>query len=112
MKSSKEVKSQLTYERQHKIEKRSKALIQGEYALRSLRQQRNVTQINLSELMGMDQNAISRLESRQDFLLSTLNAYVQALGGKLEIYARFPDEAMPIELSAILSDSSYQEEPQ
>lgn len=103
MKSLKEMKSQLTPERQNKIEQRSQELIQGEYVLRTLRHQRNVTQTNLSEMMGMDQSAISRLESRHDFLLSTLNAYVQALGGKLEIQARFPDESKPIDLSGVLS---------
>lgn len=103
MKSLKEVKSQLSQERQEKIERRAQELIKGEYVLRALRQERKVTQTNLSEILGMDQSAISRLEARNDFLLSTLNAYIHALGGTLEIQARFPDQSKPIDLSAVLS---------
>lgn len=108
MKSLKEVKSQLSQERQEKIEQRAQELIKGEYVLRSLRQERNVTQTHLSEILGMDQSAISRLEARNDFLLSTLNAYIHALGGTLEIQARFPDYSKPIDLSAVLSQAPKQ----
>jgi len=108
MKSLKEVKAQLSQKRQEKIAKRAQELIKGEYILRSLRQERNVTQTDLSEILGMDQSAVSRLEARNDFLLSTLNAYIHALGGQLEIQARFPDHAKPIDLSAVLSQLSKQ----
>lgn len=102
MKSLKELKAELPQERQEKIAQRAEMLIQGEYVLKALRQERSITQSNLSKILGMDQSAVSRLESRHDFLLSTLNAYIQALGGKLEIQAHFPDQTKPIDLSAVL----------
>jgi hypothetical protein len=37
------------------------------------------------------QDTISRLEKRSDMLLSTLRRYVEAMGGKLELVAQFPD---------------------
>jgi hypothetical protein len=37
------------------------------------------------------------MERRDEMLLSTLNAYVQALGGQLHVAATFPDaEAIPL----------------
>jgi hypothetical protein len=38
---------------------------------------------------GMTQPELSRLERREDFLLSTLQAYVGALGGELEVLVSF-----------------------
>lgn len=40
----------------------------------------------------MSQYNISRLEKRQDMLLSTLNAYIEGLGGTLQIVAKIPGE--------------------
>jgi hypothetical protein len=37
------------------------------------------------------QGAISQLERRHDVLLSKLAEYIHALGGRLELVARFPD---------------------
>ena len=37
------------------------------------------------------QDTISRLEKRSDMLLSTMRHYVESMGGKLELVAKFPD---------------------
>jgi hypothetical protein len=37
------------------------------------------------------QDAVSRLEQRSDLLISTLRNYVEAMGGDLQLIARFPD---------------------
>lgn len=50
-----------------------------------------ITQAELAELMEVTQGAISQLEKRHDLLLSRLAAYIHALGGHLELIARFPD---------------------
>lgn len=42
----------------------------------------------------MSQPEISRLEQRSDYLLSTLQRYVSALGGELKIRAVFPDQSI------------------
>jgi hypothetical protein len=41
--------------------------------------------------LGVGQDTISRIERRSDMLLSTLRRYVEAMGGKLELVAEFPD---------------------
>jgi predicted transcriptional regulator len=40
-----------------------------------------LTQVELARRMGITQAAISRMEQPHDLLLSTLNAYLQAIGG-------------------------------
>jgi hypothetical protein len=40
------------------------------------------------------QNAISKLENQDDILVKTLAKYVGALGGELEIRARFDDKVV------------------
>lgn len=64
----------------------------GELAtLKDLRQAVAQTQAELATALGVGQDTISRLEKRSDMLLSTLRRYVEAMGGKLELVAQFPD---------------------
>jgi len=56
-------------------------------ALGELRRVRQLTQVELSRTMQRPQSTISRIEREGDMLLSTLAAYVEALGGYLEINA-------------------------
>lgn len=65
-------------------------------SLAELRQARRFSQEVLAERLGARQASVSKLERRTDLHLSTLRAYVEALGGQLEVIARFPDGAMPI----------------
>jgi hypothetical protein len=44
----------------------------------------------------MSQPEVSKLEKRTDCLISTVRRYVEAMGGQLEIVARFPDGAVRI----------------
>lgn len=64
----------------------------GELAtLKDLRQAVAQTQQDLAMALGVGQDTISRLEKRSDMLLSTLRRYVEAMGGKLELVAQFPN---------------------
>src|ERR1700735_2742335 len=74
-----------------KIESRTAELIEEELTLRDLRQAQHLTQERMAELMGVEQENVSRLERRADLLLSTLSSYVAAMGGKLRLIAEFPD---------------------
>jgi predicted transcriptional regulator/DNA-binding XRE family transcriptional regulator len=65
--------------------------------LQHLRSHRGTTQSSLAEALKIGQTALSHLERRDDILLSTLLAYIRALGGDLHIAATFPD-AEPIKL--------------
>ena len=70
---------------------KKKLALQSEMPLHELRAALDLTQSSLAELLEMDQPSISRLERRADMLLSTLAKFVEAMGGTLEMRARFPD---------------------
>ena len=62
-----------------------------------VRQARQMTQVRLAEVLGVNQGAVSKLERRSDMYLSTLRSYIEAMGGQLEIRAVFPDGEIMIE---------------
>ena len=59
-------------------------------SLAELRQASNKTQVEMSEASGIAQGEVSKIEHRDDMLMSTLRRYVEALGAKVEIVAEFP----------------------
>ena len=59
--------------------------------LNELRRARRFTQDELASAMRTSQSEVSKLEQRTDTYVSTLRSYVRALGGELDIVARFPD---------------------
>lgn len=73
--------------RQQKVETRAMELA----TLKDLRQATQQTQQQLAATLGVGQDTISRLEKRSDMLLSTLRHYVESMGGRLELIARFPN---------------------
>ncbi len=64
--------------------------------LYELRQARQFSQVQLAETLGVQQASISKLEHRTDMYISSLRSYIQAMGGELEIVARFPDGTVQI----------------
>jgi len=59
--------------------------------LQELRRARRMSQESLAKRLGATQASVSKLEHRADMNVSTLRNYVEALGGSLEIVARFPE---------------------
>jgi transcriptional regulator with XRE-family HTH domain len=87
----KELRDRMSPEARERVDRRVRETLL-EMNLQELRQRvTGVTQTELAELMKVTQGAISQLEKRHDVLLSKLAEYVHALGGELELIARFPD---------------------
>lgn len=61
--------------------------------LGELRKARRLTQIQLSKSLAVSQAQVSRIETQTDLYLSTLESYVSAMGGQLELIATFKDDA-------------------
>ena len=59
--------------------------------LQELRQAHQMSQERLAQLLTTKQANISRMERRTDMYISTLRSYIEAMGGQLDIVARFPD---------------------
>lgn len=62
--------------------------------LRAIRELAGKTQVEVAEATKMTQSEVSRLEHRDDYLLSTLRRYVEALGGELQVIAKVGDKAV------------------
>jgi DNA-binding XRE family transcriptional regulator len=59
--------------------------------LAALRHAAELTQVELAKKMGVTQAAVSRMEQPHDLLLSTLAAYLEAVGGHATVIVRFAD---------------------
>jgi transcriptional regulator with XRE-family HTH domain len=67
--------------------------------LRTLREAAGKTQMEVTDTSGMDQGDVSRLEARASFgdcQVSTLERYLAAIGGRLELVATFGDKKIII----------------
>lgn len=65
--------------------------------LADLRRVQRLTQTALAERLGMSQSDLSKLERRTNARLSSLRAYVTALGGRLALVASLPGHR-PVEI--------------
>ena len=68
-----------------------KRAMQLDIALAELRELRGVSQAEVADGLGTSRPNVSRIEKEADVRLSTLERYVESLGGKLEIRAVFED---------------------
>jgi DNA-binding XRE family transcriptional regulator len=68
----------------------------SEMPLNELRNARGLTQEMLAEALNIQQPAIAKMEKRADMYISTLRSHIRAMGGDLEITAKFPDGAVKI----------------
>ncbi len=82
-----DVMAALPKDRQERVQARAKELA----TLKDLRHALQQTQAQMAAILGVRQDTISRLEKRSDMLISTMRHYVESMGGKLELVARFPN---------------------
>jgi transcriptional regulator with XRE-family HTH domain len=80
--------------------------LKAEMALHELRQARERSQQELARELNVGQPAVAKLERRADMYVSNLRRYVEALGGSLEITARFPEGSVNITNFAELDAAS------
>lgn len=87
-----EIRKQRSPEREARIQERiARESARINCTLAQLRTARKYTQTQLAEVLDVPQNAVSKVEHRTDVYLSTLRSYIEAMGGRLEIRAVFPD---------------------
>ena len=78
------------------LERRERTAPPAGSVLRTLRKSRYMSQAELAAQLSVGQSSISKLERRADVHLSTLRHFVAALGGVLEVRARFPDRIVKL----------------
>ena len=90
-----ELRSRMAPASRARAEARALATL-AEMPLAELRRARGMTQTALAAMLHVRQPSIARLEQRTDMYVSTLRNHIEAMGGELEVIARFPDGAIRI----------------
>ncbi len=68
--------------------------ILAELLLAEVRKLTGKSQSEVAHYLGIKQPSLSKLEGQNDMQISTLQRIIEALGGKVEIVARFPNGAI------------------
>jgi len=88
-KSFKQLRDKMSPESQKRAEAKAQQLL-AQMPLSELQRARSLSQENMAETLLMKQASISKMERRTDIYISTLRSYIEAMGGQLDIIARFP----------------------
>jgi plasmid maintenance system antidote protein VapI len=83
------VKRTTTKKTRAKAARRTQELL-GELLLSEMRQWAGKSQQEVAESLGIKPPSLSKMERQRDIQLSTLQRIVTALGGKLQVVAKFP----------------------
>ncbi len=90
-----DLRSRMSPQAQARAGTKAQAML-AEMPLNELRQARGLSQKMLAEVLNVQQPSIAKMEKRTDMYLSTLRSHIEAMGGQLEVVARFPDGAVKI----------------
>ena len=90
-----ELRARMSPEARERADVQADAML-AEMPLNELRQARGLSQKMLAEVLHVQQPSIAKIEKRTDMYLSTLRSHIEAMGGELEVVARFPDGAVRI----------------
>ena len=90
-----DLRAQMKPEARQRAEEAAQTLLSA-MPLNELRQARGLSQKMLAEVLHVQQPSIAKIEKRTDMYLSTLRSLIEAMGGELEIIARFPDGSVKI----------------
>ena len=90
-----ELRAKMSPEALEKAASLSQAML-DEMPLQELRRARALSQEQLARTLGIKQASVSKLERRTDMYIQTLRNYIEAVGGQLEITAKFPDGKVKI----------------
>jgi len=85
-----ELRAQMRPESQAIAKAKAQAML-AEMPLNELRQARGLTQKMLADLLHVQQPSIAKIEKRTDMYISSLRSHIEAMGGELEVVAKFPD---------------------
>jgi len=102
-----ELRTKMSAESVARSEVKAKIML-AEMPLNELRQARGLSQATLAKVLNVQQPSIAKLEHRTDMYLSTLRSHIEAMGGMLEIVARFPDGSVKISNFESLGDQDRQ----
>ena len=71
--------------------------LEQEIALTELRRALNFSQAELAAVLNINQSSVAKMEKRRDMKLGTLRRAIEAMGGALELHARFDDRIVRLD---------------
>jgi DNA-binding Xre family transcriptional regulator len=86
-----EIEAKMAPERLAEIKRRADIMLAA-MDLQDLLSDRGITQEELARQMEIGQGNVSRMLRRANMNINTLQDAIEAMGGKLEIIAHFPDK--------------------
>ena len=101
------LREKMSAESQACVEATAQVLL-SEMPLHELRQARGLSQKVLAEILNVQQPSIAKMERRTDMYLSTLRSHIEAMGGHLDLVARFPEGDVKITNFAELEGETVQ----
>ncbi|MDE2516889.1 MAG: XRE family transcriptional regulator [Rhodospirillales bacterium] len=90
-----ELRARMSPEAQAKAETEALRLSEA-MNLAELRLALKLSQEEIGQTLQINQGSVAKVEKRADMYVSTLRRFIEAMGGELEIVARFPDHAVKI----------------
>lgn len=90
-----ELRKKMSPRARARAEKLTKQML-AEMPLQELRQALALSQEELARILRVEQATISKMERRTDMYISTLRRFIEAMGGELEITAKFQQGSVKI----------------
>lgn len=78
------------------------------HTLADLRRARALTQVQLAKALEVSQAQVSRIERQADLYLSTLQSYLEAMGGRLELVGVFDGQRVLLSLGDLTEGQGSQ----
>jgi predicted transcriptional regulator len=79
--------------------------LEAEMNLAEVRRALNLSQEEIAQTLQIGQGSVAKIEKRTDMYVSTLRRFIEAMGGELEIVARFADHSVKIRNFSDLSET-------
>ena len=98
-----DLRARMSPELQERARSKARTLLKA-VPLQELRQARGLSQKDLATARHVQQPTIARIEKRTDMYISTLRSHIEAMGGELEVIARFPEGTVRISNFAELGE--------
>ncbi len=99
-KSFTSLKNKMSSSAQQMVAEKTSQLLK-DVLLHEIREKLHITQEEMALKLETKQANVSRTERRRDMKLSTLKRYIEAMGGELDIIARFPASEVHLSLKEI-----------
>jgi predicted transcriptional regulator len=77
-----------------------------EMDLAEVRRALKLSQEEIGQTLQINQGSVAKIEKRADMYVSTLRRFIEAMGGELEITARFADHSVRIRNFSDLSEKA------